>query len=142
VSNPAPLSLAVTVSVTLQLVDVVVLFSILLIVGGILSIFSTEIPVKTVLLRALGKITVHDQFSVKTFVKIAPLSVHHESAAPFWSNVTVTVTLPVVHVPLAGSEVIEIMIGLVMFLKQRTECPSARELFIDAFTRLEKLVTK
>jgi hypothetical protein len=89
-------------------------------------IFFTEIPVETVPPRIVGKSTVHDQLSVKTLVKIAPLNVHHESADPVWFSFTVTVTLPVVHIPLAGSEVTEMMIGMdgsIIFLKQRTDHP-------------------
>jgi hypothetical protein len=57
-SNPTPASLAVTVNVTLQLVGVVGLWLIALIVGGVVSILVTEIPVVTVPHSVLGKVTV------------------------------------------------------------------------------------
>jgi hypothetical protein len=114
------------VRITLPLVGLVTSGSTAVMVGAILSIFRTLIPVEISPPATLWNVTVPDQLLVKVLVKVFPLAVQPSNVAPTsWSSVTVTVTLPIVRD--AGLYTREETEGTeIEFLAQRTEKAFAR----------------
>jgi hypothetical protein len=67
-------------------------------VGGVVSISKTVISVLTVPPRTLLNVTFSVVFVLYVLVKVVPLDVQPDRDPAVWSKVTVTVTLPLVHV--------------------------------------------